>query len=335
MSGELVIGGRSWSLEVGTDFGELPEEIREAVDAWFDVGRTVMELRTSGSTGAPKRIEISKEAMRESVRRTGAVLGLGEGTRALWVLPAGFVGGFMMLVRAVELGWTLIYDGPPRARVEVPAGGVDFCACTPMQLAASGGLPGVGTLLLGGSPVMPGLNFEGVGRVFESFGMTETVSHIAVRRLWPEAAAWFQCVPGVEVERDEAGCLVVSAPHLFEEPLVTRDLVEVEGRTKFRWVGRADDVINSGGVKVHPVEVERALAGIVTEPFVVAGRPHEVLGSEVVLVVNGERPVKAEALEARWLREAAKILQKFDVPRAVVWRNLDQTQSGKWKRPTL
>lgn len=335
MSGELVIGGRSWSLEVGTDFGELPEEIREAVDAWFDVGRTVMELRTSGSTGAPKRIEISKEAMRESVRRTGAVLGLGEGTRALWVLPAGFVGGFMMLVRAVELGWTLIYDGPPRARVEVPAGGVDFCACTPMQLAASGGLPGVGTLLLGGSPVMPGLNFEGVGRVFESFGMTETVSHIAVRRLWPEAAAWFQCVPGVEVERDEAGCLVVSAPHLFEEPLVTRDLVEVEGRTKFRWVGRADDVINSGGVKVHPAEVERALAGIVTEPFVVAGRPHEVLGSEVVLVVNGERPVGAEALEARWLREAAKILQKFDVPRAVVWRNLDQTQSGKWKRPTL
>lgn len=294
-----------------------------------------MELRTSGSTGAPKRIEISKEAMRESARRTGAVLGLGEGTRALWVLPAGFVGGFMMLVRAAELGWTLMYDGPPRARIEVPAGGVDFCACTPMQLATSGGLSGVGTLLLGGSPVMSGLSFEGVGRVFESFGMTETVSHIAVRQLWPEEESWFACVPGVEVARDEAGCLVVRAPHLFEGRLVTRDVVEVDGRTKFRWVGRADDVINSGGVKVHPAEVERALAGIVPAPFVVAGRPHEVLGNEVVLVVNGERPAGAEELETRWLREAAKILHKFDVPRAVVWRNLDQTQSGKWKRPTL
>ena len=336
MVGELRIGDRAWALSADEDFSGLPKGVREVVEAWFDARRDVMVLRTSGSTGAPKRIEISKEAMRESARRTAEALDLWAGTLAWWVLPPAFIGGCMMLVRAAELGWTLLYD-EPTAKLVVPAGGVDFCACTPMQLLASGGLSGVKTLLLGGSPVRGELPLAGVTSVYMSFGMTETVSHIALKRIQPDPEAHFTCVRGVKVSANAQGCLVVEAPHLLMKPLVTRDVVEILSYQTFRWLGRADHAINSGGVKVHPESVELALMGTVGVGFVVTSRPHPTLGEEVVLVADLADPMAgpSKGKEETWLRAARAMLPKHHAPRAVVWHNLDKTETGKWIRPTL
>lgn len=332
LKGTLHINGQTFLLQHGENFEALPEDIKELVEAWLDPARDIMLLRTSGSTGKPKEIEIPKAAMRASARKTGEALGLGAGTRALWVLPPKFIGGCMMLVRAEVLGWHLIHQ-PPSSQLQVPAGGVDFCACTPMQLIASGGLPGVGTLLLGGSAPPDHLPLEGIDRAFASYGMTETVSHIALRRLKPSPEPHYTCVPGVKVRTTSEDCLVIEAPHLQETPIVTRDVVALLSDQTFLPLGRADHVINSGGLKIHPATVERALEPIINTPFVVTGRPHPVLGEEVVIVA-APRPDQ-EVLAAQWLAAARAVLPKHHAPRGVVWRNLARTETGKWIRPKL
>ncbi len=332
MSGRLVIGGREWPLTAGLRAADLPGEawaqaIGRAVETWFSEEATV-ELRTSGSTGRPRPVVHGKEAMRASAERTAEALGLGEGTVAGLVMPVEFVGGFMMLVRAIEGGWTL-WASEPKVGVVAPEG-TEFLALTPLQARASGaGIAGVGKVLLGGAAAGEG---EWAGReVWESFGMTETVSHVALRRLRPgPAERAFRTVRGVTVEANGEGCLVVRAPHLFEGALVTRDVVEVVAPDRFVWKGRADDVINSGGLKVHPEEVEAAAADVVQRPCRAYGEPHAELGQQVVLAVHGEgTPEEAEAIRAALVA----ILPRNRAPRRVEFRNLDQTPSGKWIRP--
>lgn len=332
MGARLVIGGREWPLTAALRAEDLPGEawaqaVGRAVGRWFD-GSDEVALRTSGSTGAPRTVVHGKEAMRASAERTAEVLGLKVGTRALLAMPVEFVGGFMMLVRAIEGGWRL-EAVEPRARVVAPEG-TEFAALTPMQARASGeGVKGVGKLLLGGAPAEGGMRTA--GEVWESFGMTETISHIAVRRLWPEPVEpAFRVVRGVEVRTDAAGCLHVRAPHLFAGELATRDVVELAGAGAFVWKGRADDVINSGGVKVHPEEVEAAAGQITPRPCRAYGAPHPDLGFEVVLAVHGT----GTSAEAEALRLALhELLPKHHAPRRVEFRVLDTTPSGKWKRP--
>lgn len=333
MMGSLEAGGERFRLQWGESFEALPPDVRRVVEDWLNPERETMSLRTSGSTGRPKEIEIPKSAMRASALRTGEALGLGAGTRAMWVLPPQFIGGCMMLVRAEVLGWNLIYQ-QPSSQLKVPAGGVDFCACTPMQLLTSGGLPGVRTLLLGGSAPPDHLPLAGIARAFASYGMTETVSHIALRRLKPQPQPHYVCVPGVKVHADAEGCLVIDAPHLQQAPIVTRDVVNLLSDQTFLPLGRADHVINSGGVKIHPDAVERALEPFIKTPFVVTGRPHPVLGEEVVIAaVPGSED--REALAGQWLAAARAVLPKHHAPRGVVWCNLARTETGKWIRPKL
>jgi O-succinylbenzoic acid--CoA ligase len=330
---QLIIGGVRWDLSEDLRASELPDDswaqaIGKAVENWFDASDTI-ELYTSGSTGSPKPIRHRKEAMVESAKRTSEALELQPGTRAWLVMPVEFVGGFMMLVRAIEGGWNL-WASEPKLALELPQESLDFAAMTPLQATASRpALKGIDQVLLGGAPT--GEGYEAKSKVWESFGMTETISHIALRRLWPTPSeVAFQPLRGVRVSVDDSGCLVLDAPHLGVVDLHTNDEVELEEQGGFIWKGRKDEVINTGGVKVHPEAIEYAASQLDSRPCRAYGAPHPNLGQEVVLAVHGTgSPEEAEVLRLALLNR----LPKHHAPKRVEFRTLDQTPSGKWIRP--
>ncbi len=295
---------------------------------WLGPAETV-ELRTSGTTGAPRTIRMPKRAMAASARLTAEALNVGAGARALLCLPVHYVAGKMMIVRALVIGWDLRVVEPcanPLAGMDET---FDFAAMTPMQLAAAldaGDLEKVRTLIVGGAPVPPGLaaRLRGVRtRVFETWGMTETASHVALRRLGEEEDAPFTALPGVSFSLDGRGCLVVRAAHLGGEPIRTNDLAGLAGPRAFRWLGRADDVINTGGVKVFPAEVERKLAAALGgREFFVAGAPDPKLGERVTLFIEGPPEELPEDLFAP--------LNRYERPREVRFLpRFRRTASGK------
>jgi len=301
----------------------------------------VIQQKTSGSTGAPREIEIPKSAMVSSARATGEFFQLQEGTRALLCLPAGSIGGKMMLVRAMVLGWKLTLTAPSGRPLEFLDQEYDFVAMVPLQLAQSlKELHKLKTVLVGGAPVSAALLSQIPDThtaIYESYGMTETSSHIALRRLSPvpentnpeTVLPPFHVLAGITLEQDDRGCLVIHAPRLSAEYLATNDLVTLEGSDQFRWLGRADHVINSGGVKLVPEQLEAKMGPYMEQRFFLTGMPDPKLGKKLVLVVEGEA---GEDLIER-LRQSAE-LDKYEVPRELrTLPNFSMTASGKINRP--
>ena len=332
MGARLVIGSQQWPLKPGFRASDLPnsdwaQAVGRAVERWFSVAE-VVAFRTSGSTGVPKEVVHQKEAMQASAERTIEALDLRAGTTAWLAMPVEFVGGFMMVVRAIVGEWTLVAS-EPRVNLIAPEG-IDFVALTPLQARENRSeLQKVKKVLLGGAPA--GGSDWGGEEVWESFGMTETVSHIALRKLKPGGAnPAFETVRDVTVAANEIGCLTIEAPHLFSGKLVTRDEVEVLSPRCFLWKGRTDEVINTGGLKVHPSEVEAAAREVVDVPCVAFGLPHETLGEQVVLALHGQgTEEEAEKIRLRLV----ELLPRHHAPKRVEYRTLEQTPSGKWIRP--
>ena len=280
--------------------------------AWVS-GQTDFVLQTSGSTGTPKSITLTRTQMRASAQLTGKTLGLLPGDAALVCLNIRYVAGVMMLVRGLELGllMTIIEPvGNPLLTFDPSRTGFDFTAFVPLQLQtileqSPDKLPMLNrmkAILVGGAATSPAL--EQVvqvveASVFATYGMTETVSHIALRRLnGADRQDLFTALDGVELGTDERGCLHIRSAATNFEQVQTNDVVQLitlptDGRPRFRLLGRADTVINTGGVKVQPEPVERiiadqlATAGITARLFV-AGLPHERLGQRVVVFLENQ-----------------------------------------------
>ena len=262
----------------------------------------------------------------------------------------------MMLARALALGLELLVVAPRRNPLELvpPEARVDFAAFVPLQLQAilESGPPARARLdqmkavLVGGAPVSQKLEqkLQAVrAPVYQTFGMTETVSHIALRRLnGPDASEGYRVLPGVKISQDARGCLTVTSELTRGETLVTNDRVEILPDGSFRWLGRADHVINTGGVKVQAEQVERALEAALLEvapdfaerAFFVAGVPDETYGEQVTAFFEGA-PFSPETEEA--LRQALRrTLGRFEVPKAFVFvPTFPRTASGKIDRPGL
>ncbi|WP_435577918.1 AMP-binding protein [Gilvibacter sp.] len=250
---------------------------------------------TSGSTGTPKPVKLSKAAMIHSAKTTGEALELGPKTEALLCLSSDYIAGKMMIVRALTLGWHLHVVAPSMEALTEYDSAYDFVAMVPAQAMHSiTALEKVGTLLIGGGMVSNQLEqaLQGVAtKAYVSYGMTETVSHIALRRLNGAAASEnYKTVSGVSLSLDARGCLVIEAPGISSVPVVTNDLVDLISETEFKWLGRIDNVINSGGIKIYPEQVESALEEQLDVPFFVAAEPDPVLGQRVVLVVESPSP---------------------------------------------
>ena len=337
---QFHLNGRSYdnsSLQLSAD-----EFIKEGSDFEKQIGLFLkawcsddpyITARTSGSTGNPKKIRLKKEHMHNSAQATAAYLGVYENTKALLCLSPDTIAGKMMLVRAMVLGWHLDTIPPSSSPLEQLTDSYDFIAMVPLQLRNSlAHLDRIGKVIVGGAPLPTDLKREissATTEIYESFGMTETVSHIALKKsnhINGKDQDVFQTLPGVGIKADERGCLVIEAPQISDSIVVTNDLVEIHSPQKFTWLGRWDNIINSGGVKLIPEFIEKKLATHFSERFIITSVPDDVLTNKLVLVV--ESSLDAKTFKDRLL-EAAE-LDRFELPKHIFsFDEFPETRSGK------
>jgi len=315
------------------DNGNFVEEVLDFAKC-LALPQRDLPVTTSGSTGTPKILKHPKTSVWLSAEATNAHFGLQEGTRALLSLPMGFIAGKMMVARAMAGGYELLAI-PPTANplAEVPAEmKIDFAPLTPHQAAVMvekipARLARIGKILLGGGMADTTLRGQLVCagcRAFIGFGMAETLSHFAVAEISPDAEPEYVPLPGVRVETEANGRLVVHRPDVLDAPLRTNDIVEFTPKG-FRFLGRADNAIVSGGINIFPEEIERKIAPFMAGDFFVAGTPHPIWGAQVTLFVSDGRD------ENRDLSKAG--LSAFEKPKKVVGPGeFLYTDSGKIRR---
>ncbi len=318
---------------------EFEQQIGDFLIDWLSDDDFVI-VRTSGSTGPPKRVFLKKSTLAHSANATGDYLNLGEGSKALLCLSASNIAGKMMLVRALLLGWQLDYIAPSKSPLSGLNKSYDFCSMVPLQVSGSiGALSSIKTLLIGGAPIYENIKSDLQDlstRAFESYGMTETASHIALKPLNKAAirsvngeAGWFSTTEGVSVSKDERGCLVIHADYISEMPIITNDFAELAGSDKFRWLGRRDHVINSGGIKLIPEQIEKRIFGLFEDRFILTAVPDPELGERLVLVIEG--PVN-EKLNLKNIKMSAG-LKNYEIPKEIYFVDqFPETNTGKIKR---
>lgn len=297
-------------------------------------------VKTSGSTGIPKIVELKKQFMINSALATGKFFHLPAGTTALHCLPSDFIAGRMMLVRAMVLGWKLDLICPKIQCLDEVHKHYDFCAMTPFQLR--GALPNlhlIKKIIVGGGAVSQNLKdlIQGIKtEIFETYGMTETVSHIAVRGINSKKIKAdpnpFTVLPGVKISADERNCLIIEAPKILKERIVTNDVVEIISKKDFLWLGRWDNVINSGGIKLFPEQIETKLERIIPQRFFVAGIPDDALGEKLILIVEGKPSTDALNNIESEIRDF-RLLGKYEDPKNIYFtEKIVETENGKIDR---
>ena len=289
---------------------------------WFDP-KPYLEINTSGSTGTPKIIRVDKQAMVNSAIATADFFDLQPGQKVLHCLPTEYVAGKMMFVRAFILGLDMEFVAPSSHPMERVKGDFDFCGMVPLQAKNSlNDLHRIKKLIIGGAKVTKTLEQELVkvpSQIYETYGMTETITHIAAKRV--EASA-FTVLPNVKITTDDRHCLVIDAHKISGEKIVTNDLVELISDTQFVWKGRFDNVINSGGIKLIPEQIEEKLASSISNCFFVYGQADELLGEKLVLYVEGESMAIDESIFG--------VLDKYEKPKEIVFiPEFKRTATGK------
>lgn len=317
--------------------GGIAAEVADFLESWFSA-QTGVKLHTSGSTGAPKCICAAKAAMRASASLSCRTFHLSRGDSALLCLPLRYIAGKMMVVRALVAGLRLHLVEPSSTPLASLTNRVDFAPLVPMQvirtLAEADGaaqLSRVGTLLLGGGFVDASLeeSLQALScRAFASYGMTETLSHVALRALnGSQRSDFYTPLPGVEVSLSPAGTLCLTAPHLGIYGMETNDSAELRRDGSFRILGRRDAVINSGGIKIQAEALEALLRDATGLTLLVLPAPHPVLGQCVALLWEG--PPAAEAA----LSHALETLPRYHRPLLVRHvESIPRTETGKLSR---
>jgi len=290
---------------------------------WFDESDSI-NTHTTGSTGKPKNIRLRKTSMINSARMTNHFFKLDATSTVLLCMPASYIAGKMMLVRALVSGFNLLTVEPsanPFKKLNQP---IDFTAITPYQLfqsAESLKNGHVRKIIVGGSQVtgkLEQLVSTIPSELYETYGMTETCSHIALRRFnGNEKSEYFTVLGGVEIHQTKRGCLVIDAPHLLEYEIQTTDVVEMISENSFRWLGRADSVINSGGVKIYPEQVEKKLEGIIPASYFITSVPDQLLENKVVLVIESEAFTAEQELYLKL--NIQPMLHKFEIPKHIYY----------------
>jgi O-succinylbenzoic acid--CoA ligase len=296
-----------------------------------------VEVKTSGSTGVPKQMRVEKRRMLNSARITCDFLGLKRGDTALLCMSTDYIAGKMMVVRALERGLQLITIEPSGHPLKSTQEGlppsIDFAAMVPLQVYNSLQVPEerdrlrhIRHLIIGGGAIDDYLQEalkDFPNAVWSTYGMTETLSHIALRRLnGPTASSWYTPFEGVKLSQTEEGCLIIDAPAVHDGLLVTNDIVELSTQ-QFRILGRKDNVICSGGIKIQMEEVERLLRPHLSYPYMITRAKDERLGETVVLLMEGGNTEEVKKL-------CEKVLPRYWQPRRfVIVDHLPLTETGK------
>lgn len=305
-------------------------------------GEPFLHAHTSGSTGRPKDIFIPRRVVTDSAHRTNAFFGITGDSRLHSCVSAEFIGGKMVIIRALEAGCRYTSETPsnrPLASI-APAEHIALLSVVPsmmwhiLQMNERQLLPAIDNILIGGAPILPALRkaiAESGLRCYESYGMTETASHIAVREVTAEEGL-FRAFPGIGISLDCRGCLVIKLDGM--EEIITNDIAEISDGNRFRIIGRADNVIISGGKKIFPEDVERRISHLINSPFLVTWRPNDKWGQETVLLIEGDE--MPEQSVCSLLAEMRKLLPAHELPHAVLFTSsLPGTPNGKIRRQPL
>jgi O-succinylbenzoic acid--CoA ligase len=319
---------------------EFEKKIKQFVEEWFSDSTTV-KVQTSGSTGVPKVFDIEKKKMINSAEMTCDFLRLKEGNTALICLPVEYISGKMMVVRSIIRKLNLIIVDPSTNPLENINDEVDFCAMTPLQVENSlNKLYLIKNLIIGGAAISENLKaklndyrseIRNSGRIFETYGMSETLSHIGLKQILPEAEDYFTVFENVSISTDEKGCLKIFAPNLNSEILQTNDLVEIKNENQFRFLGRIDNVINSGGAKIFPEQLEALVKKEIPNEVIFLGVNDESLGQKLVLAIEGE---KSEYL----IKKISEMTfeKNFHKPKEIIFiEKIPRTPNGKVNRIEL
>jgi len=302
---------------------------------WLDDSDAVT-VKTSGSTGKPKSIALRKQAMVNSAIATGDFFCLKPGDTAILCLPISYIAGKMMLVRAMILGLDLDVISPNSNPLQFVTKYYDFAAMVPMQLSNSiDKLNSLGILIIGGAKVSENIidKFQNCStQIYETYGMTETITHIAVKKLNNHSSVissaiertYFKTLPNIAISQDDRDCLVIQAPKLSHDKIVTNDVVKLHSVSEFEWLGRYDNVINSGGLKLFPEQIEQKLASQINQRFIIGSEPDLVLGDRLILVLEGNNLIDLQKLTKLSKLELPK--KTYTIPKFI------ETSSGKVQR---
>lgn len=292
------------------------------IKSWLS-GNQTFPLKTSGSTGTPKEITLTRSQLQQSAQRTIKVLNLSSNQTALVCLDTKYIAGKMMLVRALESNMKIVAAEPSSNPIKNISVQPDFGAFVPLQLAeiftdedSVNKLNHFNSIIIGGASISAAL-LEKIKTlsctVYATYGMTETVSHIALQKLNGEHAQdYFEVLPDITISVDERDCLVVSLPG-FSEPIITNDVVNLIDKTHFKILGRYDNIINSGGVKLVPEIIEKKLSPLlVNQSFFITSIRDERLGQKLVLIIEGKpEPALPKALKLT--------LSSYEVPKEIFY----------------
>jgi O-succinylbenzoic acid--CoA ligase len=331
--------------------GRLPEYARPAaalILEWLQ-GQKYFPMQTSGSTGEPKTFLLERDKIEHSAELTVQLFGLQDDDTLLLCLGANYIAGFMMVMRAVKSACNLIVVEPSSDPFRNLSDGlkIDFASFIPMQMETLlqqeeyiSRLNRMKAILVGGAPVSDALDRklqQLTVPVVQTYSMTETYTHVAVRYLNGEKRSeYYYPLPGVNLSQDERGCLVIKSFLTDQQPLVTNDIVEFQPDGSFKWIGRWDNVINSGGVKIQLEKIENALHEVleargIKRNLFAAGLPDDRLGQKLVAVIEGEE-LPVEVMEV--LEDKLKYtLGAYELPKEFYFiEQIPLTRTGKVDR---
>ncbi|WP_455628048.1 AMP-binding protein [Parabacteroides chinchillae] len=302
---------------------------------WFNESPTIT-LQTSGSTGNPKKRTVRKEQMMQSAIMTCSFLNLQKGDRALLCMPLLYVGGKMMVVRSLVAGLNLVIrtpSGHPMAGVNIP---FRFAAMIPLQVyntlqvtEETERLKQIDILIIGGSAIDNALEKqirELPNSIYSTYGMTETLSHIALRKInGKDRSVRYIPFPSVNISLSQEQTLTIHAPCVCDNILETNDIAQIFPDGSFSIIGRKDNVVNSGGVKIQIEQVEKALNSIISCNFAITSIPDPKFGEVLILLIEKEEDI------AQHIKE---ILPKYQQPKRIYKvESIPYTGNGKINRP--
>ncbi|MBD5379890.1 MAG: AMP-binding protein [Bacteroides sp.] len=307
------------------------------IEQWNDSNDYIV-AHTSGSTGTPKEIKLLKSDMIVSARATCRFFNIDSRSLLVSPLSADYIAGKMMIVRAIVSGATIAMTDPTNRPDLSRFEHIDLLPVVPSQVDAILANPAntvrIKHLLVGGGKTDESLeNRIGSSGIdsWASYGMTETCSHVAVRRLGnPDSC--YHALPGITFTTDAESCLAIHADSFSWKTLQTNDIVDLIDNKSFRWLGRRDNIINSGGIKIVPELVEQKISHLIDVPFYIIGRPDPKWGEAIVLYLESDKPIDTATLA----NTLSTVLSPYERPKEImVVEQFERTSSNKIKRKII
>jgi O-succinylbenzoic acid--CoA ligase len=354
MNPSIVINGKlfNWDEILNGSYPTNLESYQKSILEFcnhFISGQQEFKLTTSGSTGIPKVMTVKAELLKKSAQMTAKAIGLQTGMKALVCLNTDFIAGKMMLVRGLEIGMDL-YITPPSSNPfqTLPENlSFDFLALVPFQAETilknhfnqKTLLDKMKAILIGGAAIsfeLEELLQHVKAPIYHTFGMTETLSHIALRKMnGIDKEDYFTILEGVSISKDDRNCLVIQSP-FTDGPIITNDVVELIDDKRFKWLGRADFLINSGGIKIHPEIIEKEIERIfyqlkLPNRFFITGTKDPKLGETVSMVIES-KPWDISLME-KFKEQLSARLAKYSLPKHYFFlAKFEETGSSKIDR---